>query len=85
MGYAHLNTFFAWLFGFALSGYLLEAFCPDPKVLAARGLSGEALAAAYAHAHYLWYAFAGVGLLAFLGLLVFAAVTRPRREEKSKK
>lgn len=82
MGYAHLNTFFAWLFGFALSGYLLEAFCPDPKKLRALGLPEEAFAAAYAHAHYLWYAFAGVGLLAFLGLIAFALLTgREKRGE----
>ena len=33
LGYAHLNTFFAWFVGFVLSGYLLEAFCPDPGTL----------------------------------------------------
>jgi dipeptide/tripeptide permease len=76
MGYSHVNTFFAWLFGFILSGYLLDAFCPDPKKLAAQGLSGEAFTAAYAHAHYIWYVFAGVGLTAFLALVVFAVVTR---------
>ncbi|HPM40989.1 MAG TPA: MFS transporter, partial [bacterium] len=30
MGYSSLTTFFAWLFGFAISGYLLDAYCPDP-------------------------------------------------------
>jgi len=34
LGYQHLTTFFAWLFGFVLSGYLLDAYCPDPKHLA---------------------------------------------------
>ncbi len=33
LGYSHLTTFFAWLFGFILAGYLLTGFCPDPKTL----------------------------------------------------
>lgn len=31
LGYSHLTTFFAWLFGFILAGYLLQGYCPDPK------------------------------------------------------
>lgn len=75
LGYAHLNTFFAWLFGFVLSGYLLDAFCPDPKKLAAAGLGPEQIKAAYAHAPYLWYTFAAIGAVAFLALIVFGFVT----------
>ncbi len=76
MGYSHLHTFFAWLAGFILSGYLLDAFCPDPKKLAAQGIAGEAFTAAYAHAHYIWYVFAGIGAAAFVALVLFAWVTR---------
>ena len=76
MGYSHLHTFFAWLVGFILSGYLLDAFCPDPKKLAAQGITGEAFTAAYAHAHYIWYVFAGIGAAAFVALVLFAWVTR---------
>ncbi len=83
MGYAHINTFFANLFGFVLSGYLLEAYCPDPRTLAPAvraqyeaALAGTApLPAAYAHAHYIWYAFAGIGFVTFFCLLVFQWVT----------
>ena len=75
MGYAHLNTFFAWLFGFALSGYLLDAFCPDSNKLKAMGMTPEQIQGAYAHAHYLWYTFAGIGTVAFLALMIFIAVT----------
>ena len=83
MGYSHLTTFFAWLFGFILSGYLLDAFCPDPKTLAPE-VQAERLAAlagqgsmpeVYAHAHYIWYVFTGIGVTAFLALLVFRFVT----------
>jgi dipeptide/tripeptide permease len=82
LGYSHVNTFFAWLFGFALSGYLLDAFCPDPKKLAALGYTAEQTTAAYAHAHYLWYAFCAIGLTAFAALLVFAWVTREKGEAR---
>ena len=83
MGYAHLNTFFAWIFGFAISGYLLEAFCPNPTTLSAaaqqqrlEALSNRApMPEAYANAHYIWYFFAGIGLLAFLGLMIYRYIT----------
>ncbi len=84
LGYAHMNTFFAWLFGFILSGFLLERYVPNPATLPAdvrarrlAAIAGEGtMPECYAHAHYLWYAFALVGLVSFVALLVFFAVTR---------
>ena len=84
LGFAHMNTFFAWIFGFMFSGYLLSKYCPEPGTLddATRAAHTAALAgqgplpAAYAHAHYLWYAYAGVGLVSLVAMLVFIAVTR---------
>lgn len=84
MGYAHLNFFFAWLVGYILSGYLLDAFCPDPKKLAlaeqvayeAAMRTGGPLPAAYAHAHYLWFIFVAIGVVAFIALLLFQLLTR---------
>ena len=84
LGFAHMNTFFAWLFGFVLAGFLLERYCPDPRMLDAAAhrqweaalAGGGAMPAAYAHAHYLWYAWALVGGLSFLALLVYVFVTR---------
>lgn len=85
MGYCHLNTFFAWLFGFIASGYLLQAFCPDPKTLseaaqaqrlAALGGSGP-MPAEYLHSHYLWFAFAGVGFVALVLLMLLRATEKP--------
>jgi dipeptide/tripeptide permease len=83
LGYAHMNTFFAWLFGFIFAGYLLRAFCPDPRTLPSEIQQQHALAlagqgpmpAAYAHAHYLWYAFCGVGAVSLALMVVFMAVT----------
>lgn len=84
MGYSHLTTFFAWAVGFALSGYLLDAFCPDPKTLStevqqAHQLAlqtGTSLPVEYAHAHYIWYVFAALGVTAFICLLVYDRLTR---------
>ena len=86
MGYAHLNHFLAWLVGYILSGYLLNAFCPNPETLStaeqvayntALATAGASpLPAAYAHAHYLWFVFAAIGSCAFVALLVFQVVTR---------
>lgn len=91
LGYAQLNSFFAWLFGFVLSGHLLEAFCPDPRTLSPAEQAAHKLAlqgqgpmpAAYAHAHYLWYVFTGIGVLAFVLLLAFQVLTRETPERPS--
>lgn len=90
LGYAHIHTFFAWLFGFALSGYLLDRYCPDPKkFLSAEQLirventgidprlllSPEQFTQYYQNAHIIWYYFAVIGIIAFLLSLVYRFVT----------
>ncbi len=83
MGYQHLTTFFAWAFGFAVSGHLLERFCPDPRLLdsgrfaqwQAAISTGSPMPDAYVNAHYIWFAYAAVGFAAFFALLVFKFVT----------
>lgn len=83
LGYQHLTTFFAWAFGFAVSGHLLDRFCPNPETLppeihaqwTAAVETGAAMPEVYAHAHYIWLFFAAIGGAAFLALLVFKLVT----------
>ena len=83
LGFAHMNTFFAWIFGFIFSGYLLRAYCPEPTTLPpavqaehALALAGQGpMPAVYEHANYLWYAYAGIGVLSFLALGIFIMVT----------
>ncbi|MEW6251764.1 MAG: MFS transporter [Planctomycetota bacterium] len=85
MGYSHLTSFFAYFFGFGVSGWLLKRYCPDPTTLPAADYAQwqaatavdatAALPAQYAHAHYIWFIFAGVGLTALVALLVFRYVT----------
>jgi dipeptide/tripeptide permease len=66
LGFAHLHTFFAAIIGFAVSGYLLNAYCPDPRTLTA-----EQMVPAYDHAHYIWYYFAGIGAVAAVALVIY--------------
>jgi hypothetical protein len=83
LGFAHMNTFFAWLFGFILSGFLLAKYCPEPTTLPqavqdqhALALAGQApMPEVYAHAHDLWYAYSLVGLISLAALLIFVVVT----------
>ena len=79
MGYSHLSTFFAWLFGFASSGYLLERYCPDPRFL-----SPEQLVHAYDNAHHIWYYFVVVGVIAFCLILIYQFVTNRIDAKKEK-
>jgi len=84
LGFAHMNTFFAWIFGFIFSGFLLEKYCPEPGTLepAVRAAHDAALLGQgpmpveYAQAHYLWYAYIGVGLISLIALLIFIEVTK---------
>ncbi|NJN64485.1 MAG: peptide MFS transporter [Acidobacteria bacterium] len=84
LGYAHLNTFFAWLFGFVAGGLLLQKYVPDPERLTdaaraqwERAMAGQdVLPPAYAQAHHLWYAFALIGVLSFAALMVYIGITR---------
>ncbi len=83
MGYMHLSSVFAYLFGFIIAGFMLNAYCPDPTTLSpevyqqwqAAIETGSPLPAAYEHAHWIWYVFAAVGATAFAALLVFKFVT----------
>jgi dipeptide/tripeptide permease len=83
MGFQNLSSAIAWPIGFIVSGFLLQSYCPDPTTLSGTmraqweaAIAGNgSMPAAYAHAHYIWYAFCAIGLAAFLGLLVFKYLT----------
>ncbi len=83
MGYSHLTSFFGNILGFGISGYLLQAWCPEPSTLApavqaahTAALAGQGpMPEAYLHSHYIWYVFAGIGALAFVALLGFRWIT----------
>ena len=83
LGFAHINVFFAWIFGFIFSGYLLRAYCPEPTTLAPAvqeqhtlALAGEAaMPEAYANANNLWYAYFAIGVISLLALVAFNLIT----------
>ena len=91
LGFAHMNTFFAWIFGFIFSGYLLKTYCPEPTTLPQAIQDQHALALAgqgpmpevYANANYLWWAYAGIGLTSFVALVVFIWVTNRIDDKKA--
>lgn len=74
MGFSHLHSFFSALIGFIMSGFLLDAYCPDPNTLP-EGISEVQKAAYYADAHILWYYFVGIAALAAVALFIFRIVT----------
>jgi dipeptide/tripeptide permease len=74
LGFSHLHSFFSSIIAFIAGGILLERFCPDPKGFAGGANSAE-YAAATEHAHYLWFVFAGIGILSAFSLLVYNWMT----------
>ena len=72
LGFSHLHSFISSILGFGLSGYLLDAFCPDPRKFA----SHEAWQAAASNAHYIWYIFATIALVSAMSLIVYGKVVR---------
>ena len=71
LGFSHLHSFFSFLFAFGLSGFLLDKYCPDPRLfINEAGCTGYTEATLLQqNAHYIWYVFVGIGL--FLQLHYF--------------
>lgn len=74
LGFSQLHSFLSSILGFGLSGLLLTKYCPDPILFS----STEQWNAATAHAHYIWYWFAAIGLVSALALIIYAKVTSRR-------
>ena len=72
LGFSHLHSFISSILGFGLSGYLLDAYCPDPRKFA----SDEAWQAAAANAHYIWYIFAAIALVSAVALIIYGRGVR---------
>lgn len=80
LGFSHLDSFLSSVFGFGIAGILMTKYCPDPALFD----SHEAWQEASAHAHYIWYYFAAIGLIAAIALLIFARVTEHIDKKKNK-
>jgi dipeptide/tripeptide permease len=74
MGFSHLHSFFSALIGFIMSGFLLDAYCPDPNSLP-DGITEVQRAAYYTDAHILWYYFVAIAAVAAIALFIFRHVT----------
>ena len=72
LGFSHLHSFFASVLGFGLSGYLLQEYCPDPKLFE----NHEAWEAASINAHYIWYYFAAIALASAISLIIYGKVIK---------
>lgn len=80
LGFSHIHSFFAALLAFISSGFLLDAYCPDPKTLPA-GITEIQRAAYYADAHYIWYYFMAVGFVSAIALWIFKIVVDKKDKE----
>lgn len=78
LGFSHLHSFFSYLFAFGLSGFLLDSYCPDPRLFMneAGVVDTVAYADATQHAHYIWYVFVAIGAISAIALFFYARITR---------
>ena len=72
LGFSHLHSFLSSIFGFIMSGVLLDKFCPDPRLFS----SHEEWAEAASHAHYIWYFFVGIALISAIALIIYGQVVK---------
>ena len=84
LGFSHLHSFFSFLFAFGLSGFLLDRYCPDPRLFMNEVgvVDSVAYAAATEHAHYIWYVFVGIGAISAIALFFYARITRNMDRKK---
>ncbi len=85
LGFSHLHSFFSYLFAFGLSGFLLDKYCPDPRLFtdASGVLDAVGYAAATENAHYIWYVFVGIGAISAIALIAYGKITRKIDEKKA--
>ncbi len=72
LGFSHLHSFLSSVFGFIMSGVLLEKYCPDPRLFPTH----EAWAEAARHAHYIWFYFVGIALISAVALVIYGQVVK---------
>lgn len=72
LGFSHLHSFLSSIFGFGLSGYLLNKYCPDPTLFATH----EEWVTASANAHYIWYYFGTIALISTFALIIYGQITK---------
>jgi hypothetical protein len=76
LGFSHLHSFVANAIGFGISGFLLDAYCPDPTKTEFANYTATQMSALYDNAHYIWYVFAGIGFSSAVMLITYDRVTK---------
>lgn len=72
LGFSHLHSFLSSIFGFIMSGVLLDKYCPDPRLFDSK----EEWAVAASNAHYIWYYFVGIALFSAFALIIYGQVVK---------
>ena len=81
LGFSHLHSFLSHLFAFGISGFLLEAYCPDPTLPKFAGMSAAEMAPYYDHTYMIWVIFAGIGLTSAIALFIYNQLTKNSGEK----
>ncbi|MDR3219843.1 MAG: MFS transporter [Dysgonamonadaceae bacterium] len=77
LGFSHLHSFISSIIAFSASGFLLEKYCPDPRIFKG-GINSPEFVAATAHAHYIWFFFAGIGIISAIALVIYSRFFREK-------
>ncbi len=72
LGFSHLHSFLSSIFGFVMSGFLLDKYCPDPRLFATH----QEWEAAAGNAHYIWFYFVGIAMVSAVALIVYGRVVK---------
>ena len=72
LGFSHLHSFISSILGFVMSGFLLDKYCPDPRLFDTH----EQWAEAASNAHYIWFYFVGIAMISAVALIVYGAVVK---------
>ncbi len=72
LGFSHLHSFISSILGFLMSGFLLDKYCPEPRLFATH----EEWAEVAKNAHYIWYYFVGIAMISALALIIYGQVVK---------
>ena len=79
LGFSHLHSFLSSILGFVMSGFLLEKYCPDPRLFESR----EEWTQAAGNAHYIWLYFVGIAMISAIALIIYGYVVRSIDKRKA--
>jgi len=78
LGFSHLHSFISSILGFVMSGFLLDKYCPDPRLFDTH----EQWAEAASNAHYIWFYFVGIAMISAIALIIYGAVVKRLDRQK---